>query len=142
MEILSDNLKGKLRSFVNAWLQERLNDEEIWITSSEVVLKRPDETITFDMNELLNFNNPDEKKTLLEKCKEDLNRPGIATIDYPNYQFKRGDKKLKRILKKISKLDFRYGKSTERLETYYYLGEALASRGWIRSDKKMLQDRF
>ena len=142
METLTDNLKGKLRAFIDAWTQERHIDEEIRITSSEVTIRRQDKTINIHPNELLNFDGFEEKKTLLEKCKMDLDQPGIDIIDYPEYLQKRDDKRLKRILKKIREPDFRIGEPIGRLETYYYLGEALASRGWLRSDKRMLQDRI
>ena len=82
MESLSDNLKGKLRAFIDAWTQERYIDEEVQITSSQVIFRRPTETLYLDLNELLNFHDPNEKKTLLERCKEDLNRAGTITVDY------------------------------------------------------------
>src|ERR1043165_3424672 len=142
MESLSDNLKGKLRAFLDAWMQERYIDKEVQITSSQIVFRRPTKTLNLDPNVLLNFHDPNEKKTLLEKCKEDLSRLGVDIIDYPNYRFKEENKRLRSIIKKLSKANFRSREQAEKLETYFYLGEALASREWRQSDKKMLQERF
>lgn len=142
MEKLSDNLKSKLRAFTQEWIKERGNDE-IWINSSVITMEGLNYVTTINLDELMNDNNGlSEEETLLTRCKRDLEQAKAEDFNFPEYRNLEEAERLHCLIKKLNKTQFRQKSATERLEIYYYLGEVLASRGWIRTDKRKLQEQF
>ena len=129
MEKLSDNLKRKLRALAQAWNSEREEGEEIWITSSTITFERKDSIETIELSELIAIEEIPEESTLLEKCKQDLDRRGAQSFHFPEYKDQEESERLGNLIRTLDKSSFRRKTATERLEIHYYLGEVLTSRG-------------
>jgi hypothetical protein len=140
MEQISGNLRKSLQQFIQVWIQERGKDEEIRITSSAVLFETLDRIESIDISELMSdVVDDDQHKSLVDKCEQDLDRPGYPAYIPPVYTRAPALEQLSQIVEKPL---FQQRKTNYRLETYYYLGRVLSSRGWIQEDKQFLCVHF
>ena len=126
MEQLTAEANQRLCQFLQVWSPNALKGQRITISNTHVFFETQDEQQTTPIDELMrNSLNP-----IIERCKEDLNRKGIEVIPFPNYIEKEEEAKLQFLLDFTTQPEFKRRKSNIRLETYYYLGEVLATRSW------------
>jgi hypothetical protein len=97
---------------------------------------------TIELDELIATEEISEESTLLEKCKQDLDRRGAQSFHFPEYKDQEESERLENLVRTLDKSSFRRKTATERLEIHYYLREVLTSRGWTRSDKRLIQKRL
>ncbi|PKC53581.1 hypothetical protein RhiirA1_474862, partial [Rhizophagus irregularis] len=99
----------------------------------------PDKIDSVELQSILQI---DEKRKILEKCKRDLNR--LPTLEYQRPKYLRGTEFecLERLVRMIKTSPFRQKDIQRRLEVYYYLGEIMSIRGWIKRDYRHLQQQL
>jgi len=139
MDSLSDNLKIQFKLFLQLWLQERGDYSELHVTSTNVILEAPDRIESIDVETILNVS---EKKIILDKCKQDLMRPVDYSYQLPDYVVANEDERLQKLIQIVKQSSFRRTNVHDRLKVYFYLGEILSLRGWVRKDNQLLQHHF
>jgi hypothetical protein len=94
---------------------------------------------TIDMEALLTQS---EEKTIMAKCKEDLNRPGSIQYQRPEYAIGEEGVRIMQTLREFTHFSWKQKTIHERLEAYYYLGEVLSLRGWVKRDNQLLRQQL
>src|SRR6266498_5084506 len=139
MDSLSDNLKIQFKLFLQLWLQERGDYSELHVISTNVILEAPDRIESIDVETILNVS---EKKIILDKCKQDLMRSVDYSYQLPDYVVANEDERLQKLIQIVKQSSFRRTNVHDRLKVYFYLGEILSLRGWVRKDNQLLQHHF
>jgi hypothetical protein len=138
MDSLSENTRKELLSFLRLWTKEAADEQQITITTTQITFEGQEEAQTIHIEDLLR----DNLEPVIEKCKTDLMRVGIEVIPFPDYLVWTEEERLRILVNLTTQPTFKSRKSSVRMETFYYLGEVLAARGWRKSDKKIIRDSY
>src|SRR3954452_724746 len=142
MDNYSTELKDLLRKTINAWLLERGEEEELRITSSTIIVETLDSIQSTDFAEFFTPAPKVIEPTTLDRCIADLEQLGTPTVTFPAYLEEDETVRLRHLVELTSAATFKQKTVHERMETLYYLGEVLNSRGWTKDDKRLLREAF
>ena len=142
MEHYSPKLRTLLKRVARTWLLERGDEEELYFTSSALRIKKREEEEFRVYTELLAEEEEVPQIDLVGQCLADLEGIATTTVTFPSYADKSEDFRFGYLIECISKDSFQNESVIRRLETYYYLGDVLTSRGWTTEDNKILLGIF
>lgn len=134
MEHYSLELRELLRQTADAWMLERRNEEELRFTSSTFQVETVEGIHSGKHTDPVTKRKPVPSATLIKRCLDDLEGIGTPKLIVPTYYDLPELERLRYLIAYIDRDSFRHKSVTKRLEVYYYLGDVLASRGWIMED--------
>jgi hypothetical protein len=139
MELLSDNLKIHLKAFLQLWLQEKGEFQELQVTPTHIVLEAAERIESIEIQTILQV---DRRQKDFDICRRAIQRPIDSNIQRLNQVGGSDDGQLGMILRKMAKNNFRRWSVQERLETFYLLGEILTLRGWTKRDYQAIEQHL
>ena len=122
-------------------LQDREN-EEIHITATDITIETVDTFASIDLEEFLAEFTNTLGESVLEKCRKNLDRSETPLIPFSEYLDQDEPTKLNQLIALLGSETFLDQLAATRLETYFYLGEVLISRGEAKEDKSLLRAAF
>jgi hypothetical protein len=134
MEQYSKKLQDDLRQFLLTLRREMDIETEIKIIAEAIVIERPGQITVTAINDIL-------RETILEKCKHDLNRPGVNNVQLPTYLVNITER-LPVLLEQTRRPEFKQRTTPFRLEVLYYLGKTLIEQGWLQRDMDTIHVMF
>ena len=138
MERLSENAQQSLQQFINYWTNDETTIEQITINRQEVAFESNNDTIRVPLDSIT----ANKSTILLRKCEQDLDREGIGIIPFPEYIGIDEEQRLRVLIEETTTTGFKQRKSFKRLETLYYLGDVLRSRGYRTDDKTLIRQTY
>ena len=142
MEHYSPKLRALLKRVARMWLLEKGDEEELCFTSSALRIKKREEEESWVYAELLAEEEEIPQIDLVEQCLADLEGMTTTTVTFPSYADKSEDFRFGHLIECVLKDSFQSESVVKHLETYYYLGDVLTSRGWTIEDNKTLLGIF
>lgn len=137
MEQYSERFTQQLCTFLRHWMKENKGNETLILNALTLTIRNDQHEQEIPLTELIR-----EEKTLLNRCKQDLQNPGPDDFPLPDYLAQDDEQRLETLLHLTQQTAFRKRKTRHRLETFYYLGEVLNTRGWQRKDKQRIRTLF
>jgi len=134
MEHYSLKLRELLKQTADAWLLERSNGEELWFTPTSFRIETEGRTQSVDYINLVAEEEEISETTLVKRCLEDLEGIDTSILTFPPYFSKPEPERLCYLIAYIDRKSFPQKSIIKRLESYYYLGDVLTSRGWAAKD--------
>jgi hypothetical protein len=122
--------------FIQQWFNERDDNEELYIHADHMTIINEQQAHTISLQDIAH------KNTLLERCKQDLQRDGSISFNPPSYLGLDEESRINALLKLTQEAEFKKRKPLTRLETFYYLGEVLNARGWQKKDIRQINKLF
>lgn len=126
MESFSDDLRMRLAEFLRLWLQEKGSFNELHITPTQILLEAQEYMEAIDIADALKFS---ARRIILEQFKRDLRIITDRNYQRPNYWIEELDERLPKLVQLMKQTNIRRKNNLERLELYFYVGEALSLRG-------------
>ncbi len=142
MEHYSPKFRTLLKRVIKAWILERKDEEELCFTFTTLGIKTKEEEQSWAYTELLAEEEEISQEDLVEQCLAELEGVVTTTVIFPFYVDKPEDFRFRYLIENVAKDSFQNESAIKRLETYYYLGEVLTSRGWTNEDNKLLLEVF
>ena len=142
MEHYSPKFRTLLKRVIKAWILERRDEEELCFTFTTLGIKTKEEEQSWAYTELLAEEEEISQEDLVEQCLAELEGVVTTTVIFPFYVDKPEDFRFRYLIENVAKDSFQNESAIKRLETYYYLGEVLTSRGWTNEDNKLLLEVF
>jgi len=121
---------------------ERKDEEELRFTFTTLGIKTKEEEQSWAYAELLAEEEEISRGDLVEQCLAELEGVVTTTVIFPFYVDKPEDFRFRYLIENVAKDSFQNESAIKRLETYYYLGEVLTSRGWTIEDNELLLKVF
>jgi hypothetical protein len=84
MEQTSDQFQQQLSLLMQTWPQEQEEFDVMNLTTGAMEFETEEQVERVSVVELFNSSNY-SSESVLDKCKRDLNRPGIFDFQYPEY---------------------------------------------------------
>jgi len=138
MERLSENVQQSLQQFINNWTNDETTIEQITINRQEVAFESNNDTVRVPLDSII----ANKSTILLRKCEQDLDKEGIGIIPFPDYIGINEEERLRVLIEETTTPEFKQRKSFKRLETLYYLGDVLRSRGYRTDDKTLIRQTY
>ena len=138
MEHYSPKFRTLLKRVIKAWELERRDEEELCFTFTTLRIKTKEEEQSWAYTELLAEEEEVSQGDLVEQCLAELEGAVTTTVIFPFYIDKSEDFRFRYLIENVAKDSFQNESAIKCLETYYYLGEVLTSRGWTIEDNKLL----
>lgn len=138
MEHYSSKFRTLLRRVAKEWMVERKDEEELCFTSSALGIITEEGEQFWTYEELIAEEEEVPQVDLVQRCLADLEGTLEPHNTFPSYLNKPDETRIRHLAKNMAKASFSGKSVTRRLETYYYMGQVLTSRGWLEEDLGLL----